>query len=133
MERKTKWKAGCGLLAVFVAGCLCGAVALFLYLVRIIPLSEGWRDEESKEFVTEHIAKQLKLDEQQREQVRPLIHEALEARYERRKIYVNEDIELTGRALAKILPFLSEEQKAKGERVFQRWKNGKQRFLGTKP
>jgi hypothetical protein len=56
MDRKTKFKAGCGLLGVFGAGFLCGAVALFVFLVRIIPLSEGWRDEESKEFVTDHLA-----------------------------------------------------------------------------
>lgn len=133
MERKTKLKAGCGLLAVFGAGFLCGAVALFLFIVRIIPLSEGWRDEESKEFVTDHIASQLKLGEEQVEEARPLIHAALDERYERRKAYVEEDIELTGKALSKILPLLSEEQREKARKVFERWKKGKQRFLGTDP
>lgn len=133
MERKTKLKAGCGLLAVFGAGFLCGAVALFLFIVRIIPLSEGWRDEESKEFVTDHIASQLKLSGEQVEEARPFIHTALDERFERRKAYVKEDIELTGKALSKILPLLSEEQREKARKVFERWKKGKERFLGTDP
>lgn len=131
MERKTKFKAGCGLLAVFGAGFLCGAVALFLFFVRVTPLSEGWRDQESKEFVTKHLANQLQLDEAQLEQARPLIHTALDERYERRKAYVKEDIALTGKALSKILPLLTEPQKEKAHQVFQRWKKGKERFTGT--
>jgi hypothetical protein len=131
MDRKTKYKAGCGLLAVFGAGFLCGAVALFLFLVRIIPLSEGWRDEESKEFVTDHLAGQLDLTDGQLEQVRPLIHAALDERYERRKAYVKEDIALTGQAMSEMLPFLTETQQEKAKKVFQRWKKGKERFTGT--
>lgn len=131
MDRKTKLKAGCGLLAVFAAGALVGAVALFLFIVRIIPLSEGWRDEDSKAFVTDHIAKQLDLSEEQLEQARPLVHAALDERYERRKAYVKEDIALTGKALAKVLPLLSEPQQEKAHKVFARWKRGKERFLGV--
>jgi len=131
MDRKTKLKAGCGLLAVFGAGFLCGGVALFLFLIRIIPLSEGWRDEESKEFVTSHIANQLDLTEEQLEQVRPLVHAALDERYERRKAYVKEDIELTGKALSGVLPILTEAQREKARAIFQRWRKGKERFVGT--
>jgi hypothetical protein len=130
MDRKTKFKAGCGLLAVFGTGLLCGGIALFLFLVRIIPLSEGWRDEESKEFVTNHLNRQLDLSEEQLQQVRPLIHTALDERYERRKAYVKEDIALTGTALSKILPILTESQQEKANQVFERWKKGKERFLG---
>ena len=65
MERKAKIKAGCGIAAVFGAGVLCGALGLFLFLVRIIPLSEGWRNEESKEFVTGHLSRQLDLSDDQ--------------------------------------------------------------------
>jgi len=130
MDRKTKFKAGCGLFAVFGAGFFCGAIALFLFLVRIIPLSEGWRDEESKEFVTDHLNKQLDLSEEQLQQVRPFIHAALDERYERRKAYVKEDIALTGAALSKVLPILTDAQKEKAKEVFQRWKKGKERFLG---
>lgn len=129
MIAKTTLKAGCGLVAVFLAGLLCGAVALFLFIVWVIPLSEGWRDVESKTFVTRHIARQLDLDEAQLERVRPIVHTALDERFERRRAYVEEDIELTGRSLSGILPILREDQKKKAEAAFRRWKRGKQRFL----
>ncbi len=131
MATKTKLKAGCGVAAVFGAGFLCGAVALFLFLVRIIPLSEGWRDEESKAFVTRHLARQLDLTEAQVEQVRPVVTEVLEARYRHRKTYVESDIEITGDGVEKILPILTEEQKEKAKTVFEKWKRGKEQFTRT--
>ncbi len=131
MDRKTKLKAGCGLVAVFAAGALCGAIALFLFLVRTIPLSEGWRDEESKEFVTRHLARQLGLDEAQVDRIRPLVREGLDRRHERRKAWVEEDIALVGQSLDGILPILTEPQQEKARKVFERWKRGKERFTGT--
>ena len=107
MVTKTKFKAGCGVTAVFGAGFLCGAIALFIFIVRIIPLSEGWRDEESKEFVTRHLARQLDLTDEQVEQVKPVVAEVLEARYRHRRTYVEADIELTGTGFEKILPVLT--------------------------
>ena len=80
--------------------------------------------------MTEHLNKQLKLSQEQLQQVRPLIHAALDERYERRKAYVKEDIALTGAALSKVLPILTDAQKEKAKEVFQRWKKGKERFLG---
>lgn len=131
MDRKTKWKAGCGLGAVFGAGFLGGAVALFLLLMRIIPLSEGWRDDESKAFVTNHLANQLDLTPEQLEKVRPIVHAALDQRYARRQAYVKEDVALTGEGLSEILPILTEPQQEKARRIFQRWKKGKERLAGT--
>jgi hypothetical protein len=128
MVTKTKFKAGCGVAAVFGAGFLCGAVALFIFIVRIIPLSEGWRDEESKEFVTRHLARQLDLTDEQVEQVKPVVAEVLEARYRHRRTYVEADIELTGTGFEKILPILTEEQKERAKEVFANWKKGKERF-----
>lgn len=131
MATKTKLKAGCGVAAVFGAGFLCGAIALFLFLVRIIPLSEGWRDEESKEFVTKHLARQLKLSAEQIEQVKPVVHEVLDQRYRHRKTYVQADIALTGTGFERILPLLTEAQKEKAKTVFENWKKGKERFTRT--
>lgn len=128
MVTKTKFKAGCGVTAVFGAGFLCGAIALFILIVRIIPLSEGWRDEESKEFVTRHLARQLDLTDEQVEQVKPVVAEVLEARYRHRRTYVEADIELTGTGFEKILPILTEEQKERAKEVFANWKKGKERF-----
>lgn len=128
MVTKTKFKAGCGVAAVFGAGFLCGAVALFIFIVRIIPLSEGWRDDESKEFVTRHLARQLDLTDVQVDQVKPVVAEVLEARYRHRRTYVEADIELTGTGFEKILPLLTDEQKERAKKVFANWKKGKDRF-----
>lgn len=131
MVTKTKFKAGCGVAAVFGAGFLCGAVALFIFIVRIVPLSEGWRDEESKEFVTRHLARQLDLTDVQVDQVKPVVAEVLEARYHHRRTYVEADIELTGSGFEKIFPLLTEEQKERAKEVFETWKKGKERFTRT--
>lgn len=129
MAGKTKLKAGCGLAMVFFAGALCGAVALFLVIVNVIPLSEGWRDEESKEFVVNHLANQLSLTEEQIAEAIPIIHEALDERYDHRKVYVEADIELTRSAFEKLKPMLDEKQQEKAGRMFENWKQGKQRFV----
>jgi len=128
MATKTKLKAGCGVAAVFGAGLLCRALALFLCLVRIIPLSEGWRDEESKAFVTRHLARQLDLTEDQVAQVKPVVSEVLEARYRHRKTYVESDIEITGDGFEKILPILTDKQRERAKKIFANWKKGKEHF-----
>ncbi len=129
MPEKTKLKAGCGVAMVFGTGFLFGALALFLFLIRIIPLSEGWRDEESKEFVMNHLANRLDLTEEQIPRIEPIVYEALDQRYDRRKTYLEADIDLTGEALSRMLPILSEEQKEKAKKVFENWKKGKQKLI----
>jgi hypothetical protein len=126
---KTKLKAGCGLFAVFGAGVVFGAVAFFLLLVRVVPLSEGWRDKESKEFVTKHLARQLDLDAEQIERIRPLVAEALDRRYERRRAYMKEDIAHVEKSLAELHPILTEAQREKAKKVFAQWRKGKERFV----
>jgi len=133
MATKTKLKAGCGVAAVFGAGILCGALALFLFLVRIIPLSEGWRDDESKAFVTRHLSRQLDLTEAQVAKVKPVVSEVLEARYRHRKSYVESDIEITGEGFERILPILVDKQKERAKKIFVNWKKGKERFTRTGP
>lgn len=129
MAGKTKLKAGCGLTLVFAAGFLCGAIALFVLIARIVPLSEGWRDEESKEFVMNHLASQLKLTEEQIPEIEPIVRKALEERYSRRKTYVLADIELTQAAKEAMKPYLDEKQKKKIDRMFTNWQKGKKRFV----
>ncbi|MDF1656399.1 MAG: hypothetical protein P1U58_02235 [Verrucomicrobiales bacterium] len=129
MAKRTKLKAGCGLVSVFFVGALCGALVLFFILVKVIPLSEGWRDEESKEFVLNHLANRLKLTEAQIEQIRPITFSALDERYEHRKRYVDSDVEITGRAFEEICEVLENEQVEKAEKIFERWKQSKERFL----
>lgn len=126
---KTKLKAGCGLFMVFGAGFLCGVIVLFFFLIKIIPLSEGWRDEESKEFVIDHLANRLALTEEQLVEARPIVFEALDERYAHRKTYVEADIELTRAAFEELKPHLTPEQIEKASQIFENWVKGKQRFV----
>lgn len=129
MDKKAKCKAGCGVAGVFGAGVLCGAIALFLIIIRIIPLAEGWKDEKSREFVMNHLARQLDLTPDQIVKVKPIVEETLDLRYAYRKTYTESDIELTGKSLGRILPFLTEVQQEKAQKVFANWKKGKERFF----
>ena len=130
MARKTKLKAGCGIALVFSAGFLCGIIAIFLLLANVIPKSERWKDSESKEFVANHIANQLKLTEEQREVIRPIFDAALEKRWSVRKTYLLEDRDLVKAAFDEIRPHLDEWQKGKAEKLYENWWNGKKRLLG---
>lgn len=129
MAKRTKLKAGCGLISVFLMGALCGALVLFFVLVKVIPLSEGWRDEQSKEFVLNHLANRLDLTKEQIKQVRPIAFSTLDERYEHRKVYVMEDIEITRQAFEEMKSVLNEDQLRRAEKIFENWKNGKERFL----
>lgn len=129
MAKRTKLKAGCGLVSVFLVGVFCGAFVLFFLLVKVVPLSEGWRDEESKEFVLNHLANRLKLTDEQFEKIRPIAFSALDERYARRKVYVDADIAITGKAFEEMREILDDAQEKKAEEMFENWKKGKERFL----
>lgn len=126
---KTKLKAGCGLFMVFGAGFLSGVILLFVFLARIIPLSEGWRDYESKQFLVNHLASRLSLTEEQVAVAKPIVHEVLDKRYAHRRIYVEADIKMTREAFEELRPHLTPEQIQKATQMFNNWKGGKQRFL----
>lgn len=129
IAKRTKLKAGCGLISVFLVGVCCGALGLFFILVKVIPLSEGWRDEESKEFVLNHLANRLDLTEEQVGEIRPIVFAGLDERYDKRKDYVAADIQITGEAFGEMRTFLTEEQISEATKMFENWKKGKERFL----
>jgi len=130
---KAKLKAGCGLIAVFSVGFLAGALVLVLFLARVIPLAEGWKDEDSKEFIVNRLAKRLELREEQLPAVREIVETALEERHARRADYTRSDIEITRRALERIREQLDPEQEAAAERMFENWLKGRKRYLGPAP
>tara|TARA_R110000850_G_scaffold36847_2_gene97059 strand:- start:1958 stop:2362 length:405 start_codon:yes stop_codon:yes gene_type:complete len=130
MAEKTKLKAGCGIAMVFIAGSLCGAITLFLTLMWIVPLSEGWKGDESKSFITRSVARQLELTEKQISQARPVISSALDERVGHRKTFIEADITLTTAALEELKPILSEEQITKAEAMLRRWSKGKRKIVG---
>lgn len=126
---KTKIKAGCGIGLVFAAGFLAGAMFLFALIIYIIPRADGWRDKESKDFVTRHLTRQLDLTDEQAEKTRTLIHESLERRYVLRRDYLLADKVLMEKAYVTLRPNLTPEQQEKAERLLQRWISEKQRLL----
>lgn len=123
-----KVKAGCGVLTVFGLGFGAGVIALLILIVKVIPLSEGWKSDESKSFVTRQISNQLKLTEEQSAEVRPIVDEALEARWALRREYLLEDRRLLEEEFfPRIGALLDAEQKERGKRMLQRWRK-EQRF-----
>ncbi|MBP83201.1 MAG: hypothetical protein CMO61_05075 [Verrucomicrobiales bacterium] len=128
-EKKTKLKAGCGIAMVFGAGFACGAIALFTTIMWIVPLSEGMREDESKQFITKHIAKQLELTEEQLKLAKPIIHAAIDQRNNRRREFVEADIKLTGEAFKEMKGILNQEQIKMGVTMLERWKQGKTRLI----
>ena len=128
-EKKTKLKAGCGIAMVFGAGFACGAIALFTTIMWIVPLSEGMREDESKQFITKHITKQLELTEEQLKLAKPIIHAAIDQRNDRRREFVEADIKLTGEAFKEMKGILNQEQIKMGVTMLERWKQGKTRLI----
>lgn len=123
-----KVKAGCGVITVFGLGFVAGVIVLLIFIVKVIPLSEGWKSDESKAFVTRQISKQLKLTEEQQEQVRPIVDEALESRWALRREYLLEDRRLLEEEFfPRIGELLDDEQRERGRKMLQRWRK-EQRF-----
>ncbi len=128
-EKKTKLKAGCGIAMVFGSGFLCGGLALACLLFWYVPLSEGWKKDESKQFITNHIANRLDLTEEQLEQARPIIHAAIERRYQRLGNFAHFDSQVRTEAFEKLKLILNEEQIATGEKMLERWNRSNQRRI----
>ena len=128
-EKKTKLKAGCGIAIVFGSGFLCGGLVLACLLFWYVPLSEGWKKDESKQFITNHIASRLDLTEEQLEQARPIIHEAIEKRYQRLGNFANFDSQVRTDAFEELKLILNDEQIATGEEMLERWNRSNQRRI----
>lgn len=128
-----KVKAGCGVLTVFGLGFGLGFLCLLFVLVRVIPLSEGWKSDRSRDFVADHLAKQLKLTDEQRAQFRPIVDEALERRWELRRDYLLEDQRLLEEVyFPKLGELLTEPQKDRAKTMLERWRKN-QRFKIAPP
>ena len=128
-EKKTKLKAGCGIAMGFGSGFLCGGLVLACLLFWYVPLSEGWKKDESKQFITNHIASRLDLTEEQLEQARPIIHEAIEKRYQRLGNFANFDSQVRTDAFEELKLILNDEQIATGEEMLERWNRSNQRRI----
>ncbi len=128
-----KLKAGCGILTLFALGFGTGAISLLMLIIKTVPLSEGWKSEDSKTFVTKQIANRLELTEAQRAEIRPIVDEALEKRWELRRDYLLEDQRLMRDVfLPRVDPLLTEEQRVRARKMLDRWRKD-QRFKLADP
>lgn len=118
-----KIKAGCGVFAVFGLGFVIGGFSLLFIIVKVVPLAEGWKTEQSKEFVAEHFANRLKLTDAQREEFRPIVYEALERRWALRREYLLKDLVMMEEEfLPKIDSLLDESQRQEARKILERWR-----------
>ncbi len=124
-----KAKAGCGALLLFSAGMIMGVVALLAILIFLIPRSEGWKREESKEFLAQHFSRKLGLTEAQQTELRPGFDAYLDRRWELRRDYLKEDRRMLEEYFEEIKPSLNPDQIETGQTVIQRWWKSKQAMV----
>ena len=133
MKISPKIKAGCGVVLVFGLGFFLGAMALLFFIVRIVPLAEGWKSEESKAFIAERFSNQLDLTEAQRAEFEPIVREALERRWSLRREYLLKDMAMVEEEfLPRVDPILTEPQRQKARKMLERWRRD-HRFKVSEP
>jgi hypothetical protein len=121
--KKTKLKAGCGVVTLFGLGYLFGVVSLFILIAVIVPLAEGWKSEASKKFIADRLADGLKLSDEQREQVRPVVNQFLDQSWDMRRDYLQQIEKLREEEyLPRIKELLSDEQKEKLKEAQEKWR-----------
>ncbi|MFK5922047.1 MAG: hypothetical protein QM496_07695 [Verrucomicrobiota bacterium] len=125
--KKTKLKAGCGVITIFGMGFVLGAVSLLILIGVVVPLSEGWKSEASKKFIADHLANKLEMTDEQREQVRPVINEFLDRRWELRRDYLKgSEVVMEKEYLPRIDAFLTEQQQEKMRKILENWRRENQ-------
>jgi len=123
MSIKTKLKAGCGVITIFGMGFVLGAVFLLILIVVNVTLEEGWKTEASKKHIADQLANQLKMTEEQREQVRPIVNEFLDRSWDLRRDYLKESERLREeKYLPQVDELLTDEQKEKLQKVQEKWR-----------
>ncbi len=121
--KKTKLKAGCGVVTIFGFGYVLGVISLFILIAIIVPLSDGWKSEASKKFIADQLANQLDLKDEQREQIRPIVNEFLDRRWELRKEYLDKSEQLMdSEYLPQIDALLSDKQKGRLQKIQDKWR-----------
>lgn len=125
--KKIKLKAGCGVVTIFGMGFVLGAISLFILIAVVVPLSEGWKSEASKKFIADHLANKLEMTDEQREQVRPVINEFLDRRWELRRDYLKgSEVVMEAEYLPRIDAFLTESQQEQIREILKNWRKENQ-------
>ncbi len=116
-----KTKAGCGVGCVFGLGFFAGIVAMFIFVVVVVQRAEGWKAQESKDFVASHFANKLEMTEEQRAKFQPIVDEVLEKRWQMRREYFEENRAVIEEYLPRVNEFLDEEQQKKARQLYEKW------------
>ena len=128
--KKTKLKAGCGVVTIFGLGYVLGVISLFILIAVIVPLSEGWKSEASRNHIANQLANQLKMTDKQRGQVRPIVNEFLDRSWDLRRDYLKESERLREeKYLPQIDELLTEEQKERLRIVQEKWRRKHQKEM----
>ncbi|MDF1811729.1 MAG: hypothetical protein P1V20_05930 [Verrucomicrobiales bacterium] len=130
MPLPPKIKAGCGAATLFFAGVLCGIIGVFVLLALIIPRSEGWEKEDSRQFLAKHFSKRLKLTEEQKEKLTPGFNEFLNQRWALRSGYIKADRKILEDYLKSVEPELSPDQVKRSKEVMDHWWKEKRKLIG---
>jgi len=129
LKTSTKFKAGCGILTVFIGGFVLGVIAILVLIGAIIPLAEDWKSEKSKAFIADHFANQLKLTPEQDAEFRPLVYEALDHRWLLRREYLVESRQMMEEDyFERAKEILTEEQLVKAQKMLAKWRKDQERF-----
>ncbi|MDF1753469.1 MAG: hypothetical protein P1U89_11890 [Verrucomicrobiales bacterium] len=129
MPLPPKVKAGCGAATLFLAGALTGVVAMFILLILLIPRIEGWKKDDSKDFLADHLAKKLNLTEEQKIKLRPGFNHYLNERWNLRAGYLKSDREILEKYLSTVEPELTPAQQEKAKIIKKRWWDGKKTMV----
>ncbi len=125
--KKTKFKAGCGVVTIFSMGFVLGAITLLILIIVNAKKAEGWKTAASKEYVADHLANKLEMTDEQREQVRPLVNDFLDRRWELRRDYLKSSEKVMEEEyLPRIDKLLTDTQKEKIRKILEDWRHENQ-------
>jgi len=126
MSAKRKISIGCGLSALFGLGVIAGLVGALFMVGGLVQRTETWNSEKSWNFITNHLAGVMKLDEAQKEKLAPIVREAFEERWQIRQAYREETDRLfVEKYWPRLEEFLDEEQKERMRKRWSRWRREK--------
>ena len=126
MSAQRKVSIGCGLAVLFGLGVVTGLVVAVFTIGGLAKRADSWNTEASREFITNHLAGVMKLDEEQKAKLAPLVDEAFRERWDLRQAYRRETNQLfTEKYWPRVQEFTSEEQQARLRERWSKWRREK--------
>lgn len=114
---------GCGIFTLLGMGFVVGILFSLVGLSNLDRKAKNWQSEESRQFVTNHFQRYLKLTPEQREKIEPVISEGLKERWTlRRDYYAETDRLIVEKYIPRINKFLSDEQTQRLQKRLVQWR-----------